>query len=540
MTIREITALRKSGRLEEAISAAKNEFAHNKNIYTAGALFWCLKDLAMHYSGDELVPIIETMTELYNDYCSGDPYMQNSLASLSQRALPHYSEILDAINKAKNNQSVNAEYRVIDELFKAGELDARLYNDFGWLTYYALKQTPLDDAHTRKELLHNYIMLDLPKPTILHSRILDEAIKVEHNTPLQFRIRDFVRLWGMNNLRDQDWEQFRTNDGNTYPSIVERLISVYAKELKTDGAEATDDFNNLVDEALIKYPHNQNMPYYKATVLISQGKKQEALAYYKDLILRFPSKYYLWQQSAELVDDADTRIGLLCKALSCGADDEFLGGVRMKLASLLIQKGMQPNAKFELEKYRQTYQAKGWNLKPEFVNTYSTLANIEQAESNNALYAKYALKADELIYSNIPTMLAVKADETLTEDRKRPGRQIAVWFLRTADTTIKLRKPTKYGLNRRTPNGAPFDVKVLDDKIVWIKEHEGAISEPWLKTDTGEVRLRINRNGRKFAIVADSYIGEKLLRGIRDGQVITLCSTRQDDGSWRAISISNP
>ena len=42
MTIKEITNLRKSGRLQEALEAANNEFSKNSNIYTAGALFWCL------------------------------------------------------------------------------------------------------------------------------------------------------------------------------------------------------------------------------------------------------------------------------------------------------------------------------------------------------------------------------------------------------------------------------------------------------------------------------------------------------------------
>ena len=55
------------------------------------------------------------------------------------------------------------------------------------------------------------------------------------------------------------------------------------------------------------------MPYFKATVLISQGKIQEALKYYKNLILQFPSKFYLWHQTAELIEDIDTKIGLLCK-----------------------------------------------------------------------------------------------------------------------------------------------------------------------------------------------------------------------------------
>jgi tetratricopeptide (TPR) repeat protein len=414
-----------------------------------------------------------------------------------------------------------------------------LYSDFGWLTYYALKQTAVGEVHKRKALLNQYLQLDLPKPSILHSLILVEAIKVEQNTPLQFRIRDFIRIWGLEHLREEDWEQYRTEEGNTLPSTVEKLIGVYTKELKTDGVESSEDFRQLVDKALVKYPKNQNMPYYKATVLISQGKVQDALTYYKTLILQTPSKFYLWNQTAELVEDIDTKIGLLCKALTCGADDEFLGGVRLKLASLLYLKGMRENAKHELERYRETYHNKGWNLKPEFWQIYNHISVVEKEVDNYMIYSEYAIKADEFIYSSLPTVVAVKVADTQCEDRNRPGRKNTIWILRTSSDTIRLRKPTKFQLSKHTPNGAIFDIKLQNGRIVWIKEHTGSLSVSWLKEISGDVLLRTDRNGKKYAIVSGSYVGENLLKGINDGQRIKFLSIKQQDGRWSAISIIN-
>lgn len=537
MTIKEITAIRKSGKLQEALAAAENEFACNANIYTVGALFWCLNDLAKQQNGNEAASTIERMETLYNDFCQGDNFMQKALATLSRKTQPHFQKLKNAVESAKFGNDIHADYRAIEDYFKAGKLDVSLYSDFGWLIYYALKQTSLTDAQTRKTMLFNYLKLNLPKPSILHSLILVEAIKVEQNTPLLFRIRDFIRLWGLENLRDEDWEQYHTEEGNTLPSSVEKLIRVYTKELKTDGVESPEDFSLLVDKALIKYPKSQNMPYFKASVLISQGKNSEALAYYKDLILRFPSKFYIWEQTAELVENIDTKIGLLCKALSCGADDEFLGGVRLKLSSLLIQKELAPNAKFELEKYRQTYQNKGWNLKSDFWQIYNQLTAVESANTNNETYAEFTIRADEFIYSSLPTALAVKIAETKNEDRNHPGRKIITWILRTENSIIRLRKPTKFQLNKRTPNGTIFDVKLQSDKIVWIKHHIGSISESWLKEHNGEAHIRTDRNGKKYAIISGSYISENLLQGIRDGQEIDVLSILQKDGRWSAVSI---
>lgn len=537
MTAKEINALRKSGHLKEALENAEIEFDNNANIYTAGALFWCLYDLVKHQSAGNTLAVTERMTSLYSDFCDGDEYMHKALSIISSRTQPLYQKLKKAIENGKKGEDISGEYNDIAAVFKDGILDGSLYSEFGWLIYYALKQTSPEQAFIRKKMLANYLELGLSKPSVLHSLILGEAIKLEKNTPLQFRIRDFIRIWGLESLRDEDWMQYQTENGHTLPSAVERLIGVYAKELKTDGVEAPDEFAELVDKALARYSNNQNMPYFKAIVLISQGKIEEATAYYKDMILRFPSKFYLWDQASDLVEDIDTKVGLLCKALNCGAEDEYIGSVRLKLALLLIQKNLKSNAKYELEKYRQTYQNNNWNLKYEFWNLYNQVISEESIDSNKSLYNIYANKADAFAYSGLPLVLAVKVAEAQNEDRNNPGRKITTWFLRTSDTTIRLRKPTKFGLKKRTVNGSVFDVRVHDNKIVWIREHVDKVSVSWLKEISGEVHLRTDRNGKKYAIIGGAYVSESLLMGIEDGREIKILSIQQKDGRWSAISL---
>ena len=74
---------------------------------------------------------------------------------------------------------------------------------------------------------------------------------------------------------------------------------------------------------------SQYMPFYKATVLKSRGKNAVALDYYRKLILKSPSKFYLWHQASALVEDADVRIALLCKAISTEKDESFIGRCRI-------------------------------------------------------------------------------------------------------------------------------------------------------------------------------------------------------------------
>lgn len=538
MTIKEITTLRKSGKLSEALQAAETEYSQNINPYTVSALYWCLNDLYKTQTPEDATATVCRMKSMCDKYGTNDELMQKALRAAELHIVPHYQEVKDAVSKAKNGGDAVRLYQQIIRIYNDGQLDLSLYSDFGWLTYYALKHTLLNDAYNRKLMLNQYLKLDLPKPSVLHSLILSEAVKVEQNTPLQFRIRDFMRLWGLENIRDDDWLQYKTAEGNTLPSLVEKLIGVYAKELKTDGVEASEEFSELVDRALEKYPTSQNMPYFKATVLISQGKHDEAVKYYRDLILRFPAKYFLWHQTALLVDDVDTRIGLISKALTSGEDEQYLGSVRLAMARTLLAKGDLPHAMHELNRYRDYYQSRGWNLKPEYWTVYNQMNGVAAADDNNTLYAKYSPLVDDFIYGGLAEHIAVKVSEKTLSDKKHPGRKIYVWILRTKEDTFKLKKPAKFGLGRRLKDGTPFKVKVHKNNIVWINTLESLPDTDWIKEVSGRIKLRTDRNGSTFSMIGGVYISKTLLTTIVDGQSVRVLAVKQKNDKWAAVSLT--
>lgn len=539
MTIREITDLRRNGHLDEALQAAETEFQRSDNVYTANAMFWCLNALYKTQSGEDAVATIERMRGIYKKYGENDEIMNRAMNSADTFMIPHSREIREAVNNVKESGNAIAIYNNFASIYESGELHESLYGELGWLVYYALKNTPLSNADDRKKLLNTYLKLNLERPSVLHSLILSEAIKVEQNTPLQFRIRDFIRLWGLDNLRDDDWEQFHTDTGHTLPSRVEKLIGVFAKELKTDGVEAPEDFAALVDKALERFSNNQNMPYFKATVLMSQGRRDEAVEYYRDLILRFPSKSYLWGHLAALTDDVDTKAGLLSKAITSGENEQFLGGVRLRMAALLLDKFNEAaHAKYELEKYRLLYQSLGWGLKPDFWNLYNRVDNVAAAEENDSIYSRFSPKAEDFIYSRLPEQFAVKVNDKQIEDRRRQGRRIQVWTLRTANGVVSLKKPASFGLDRRAKNGSVFSIRVHGGRIVWIKRLDSIPDVDWIKQEEGIVRFRTDRNGRPYAIIKSMYVGAALLNRVEENQRVKILALKQDDGRWSAVFLN--
>lgn len=453
----------------------------------------------------------------------------------------NYSEIRDqiksAIQKAHDGQDVEMQYDAFYNLFKTQQLDQSLYFDFGWLIYYMLKHVPSEQFTKRKKLLHAYLKLNLPKPSLLHSLILREAVKIEKETPLEFRIRDFMMLWGWDNIRDEDWNRFNTDGGKTASSLVEKLISVYAKEIKTDRVIPPEDFNKMVDKAIERYPDNQNMPSYKATILLALGDKTGAVTHYKKLLIKYPAKQFLWNEVADLVEDNELRIALVVKAIKAQRNEELFAKYRLKLTRLLLEKGLLQNAKYELEKYRQFYLSKGWHLNNEFRHTAATIPANVVAENTDELYTRYLPLIDDFIYCDIPRYIAIKISDKQIDDTRHPGRKLSQWTLRTKNEILRLSKPEKFGLDKRTKNGSPFEIRTLDGKVVWIKKsNSNPLEQDWIKKVEGTINIRTDRKGNPYAILEGVYISRKLLDGVSDNQNARIIALKQEDGRWSAIA----
>lgn len=309
-------------------------------------------------------------------------------------------ELKAAIEAGKQRQSVRETFEKFSALSKGKALDPSLHRDFGWLIYYSLRNTPLNSMLPRKRMLLLYLNLEMERPSLLHSLMLGEALKMKKTVPSQFRLRDFVALWGIENLREEDWEKFKPDKGHSPNSLVENLIGAYAKEIKSDKAEAPDEFGTLVDKAIETYRSNPHLPLYKGMVLVSQGKREEALEHYKTLLRRWPKKFFLWSNAEELVPykNLDVRIALLCKAMSMIRDRAFIGDIRLRLANAFYKKGLYANARYELEEYIRYYTSQGWKIK----NWCETLkARVEAAAPNQPAaptpYADYTPLADRFI-----------------------------------------------------------------------------------------------------------------------------------------------
>lgn len=394
-----------------------------------------------------------------------------ALTKISESNKELYGEIKEATEKVKTRGDLSPDllFRLRD-LLKAGSLEQNLHSSFGWLIYFRLKCPRPADFVAKKSELALYLQLQSTRPSTLHSLMLHEAVNLKKENHKAFKFINFLTLWGLDNLREEDWQQFEMKDGNKLPSLVEKIIAVYAKELSKTKATASPEINEMATRAMEKFPTNQYLPVYKAAICASLGQKEEALGYIRDSLMKQPTKSHLWRKAYELAAPVDHKIAFLCKAISLQKEEAFLGNSRHKLAGLLLRKGLPQFALLELQKYHQLYTSKRWSLRKEYDYLREKIPADVRPADDSEIFRKYMPLCEEFLYSALPAERVVKVGERRFDDKYHPGKQNLVWTMKTeGGDKIYLRNPASRGLNATAPDGTAFQAKITDGKIVWIK-----------------------------------------------------------------------
>lgn len=533
MSFKEVTALRKAGRLDEAIEMAQADLDFQRNSWTIKAMFWCLNDKSKIVTGDELESTVEAMHSLAEELDESDEYVNKALQSVDSKLIPHRDEVFRAVELAKQAGQEGAACAILDELYDKGQLDKSFFPNYGWTIYRALHADRSQDVHRRKSWLMRYLQLDLERPSLLHSIILGEAVNIERTTPLQFLFSGFLNMWGIENLRDEDWEGMDTEDHHHIPSLVEKVISVYTKEMAiTPQLTPSDEFNSVLDKALEVFPGNDDLPRYKAQLLIKAGNGEDAIEFYKKIIIRRPNKQYLWSELAGLVADKNLAISLLCNALAQNIKDEFAGKMRLHLASLLCDIGNTSQALDELEKVRSTYEQNQWRVPGEYYTIKNRVGNV-QPSGDTFFYRNNCLSGQNFVYGELPTVIMVKAGEK--KDIRPNGKQVFKWILWGENGTRITINPLQFSLPRRTNDGDLYEVAMREKRPVKVSKTNRE-APAWVKHVKGNLQVRSNRDGKIYGKVDDNYIPEFLLNDAKDGDTVHLTLIKDGD-KWKCASL---
>jgi hypothetical protein len=154
----------------------------------------------------------------------------------------------------------------------------------------ASKANPVSSVEMR-QLLAQYLKLaDIEKPSLLHSLVLFQVVKYYSNFA-DFNFTAFFRLWGPENLRQEDWKATKINE-IWLPSLADRVMSRLFKAMPSrfhEPINKDEQFDpqiahTLLDEALQRAKKPNKRHLQRALNLAYFERNSEAIAKYRELL----------------------------------------------------------------------------------------------------------------------------------------------------------------------------------------------------------------------------------------------------------------
>lgn len=222
MSLKEVTNLRKAGRLMEALTMACKDYDASHDAYSASALFWTLRVLCENAIAekdhDNAQTLYAKMQEVYEDMDDSDGIAERFLSSLESKVHPYGEEIARLLEEAKRGNTESA-FKRISEM-DCISLPKRLKDDVAWILFYHLRQTlPSLDQQAFEAILEHYFELGITRPSLAHSQILNQTLKFAGLHPT-FDLPAFLIKWGITSFRDED----RLTDPTFGLSLQDRAI----------------------------------------------------------------------------------------------------------------------------------------------------------------------------------------------------------------------------------------------------------------------------------------------------------------------------
>lgn len=225
----EIYDLRREGQLDEARRRAEEILRQDntdQDVWKAYA--WTLVDICKReqQSGnlEGARQISDYLSKLRFDttYDEFAETLVRKIQSLKLALNPFFAQIQEAKELSQNGDNDRA-WEIMSQLATAGNLPVEAHENYGWIIYKYLRDhlTTLNSIQVRTAL-RDYINLHNERPSALHSQILNFALNYSKQDD-NFKLVSFLRLWGPNNLRADDFDDSRGNDGKPIPSLMSRI-----------------------------------------------------------------------------------------------------------------------------------------------------------------------------------------------------------------------------------------------------------------------------------------------------------------------------
>jgi hypothetical protein len=530
MPAKEISELRKAGRLEAALSLARSELLNAEaNLELVEESNTIVRNMAIKAINEsKLIWPKRNISWVYYEYLK-----QNTSSE-------QFDSFIIWLNEIKNLHLPLEEKMLFEQLCW----------QVGKMAFSLIKNIPQD--HDKGIRLFEAInTFHFPKPSEGYSFLFKALHKLLKETNYYIKFADW---WNFENFAPEDFQKEQMPNGREVMAIAEQAYIAYAKHLLpkylTDGGILSGEISFDVDKVrdfLPKlkalgnsYPDFQYPGYFEAKLHLALGDTNKLL----DTLLPFAKKkqndFWVWEILAEAFsNDPEKVFACYCKALTCKSPEEMLVSLRQKMVTELKQRGFFSEAKTEIELLTNTRTKNGYKIPDEVKNWQNEdwYKNSIAKKDNLSFYKQYVQIAEEILFNDIAEELVFV--EFVNRDKK------VLNFIASEK---------KYGffkynhLNLYPQVGEVLKVRFLGGSVGSIykvcsalKVDNHVFKENFEKIVSGVVRIN---EGNNFGFIKDYYIHPDFVskHQLKNGDEITATIIKSFNKSkstwgWRVLTI---
>lgn len=356
---------------------------------------------------------------------------------------------------------------------------------------------------------------------------------------------EFVNWWGLENFKQEDYFKFILDNGRKIPSTVESIYIAISKNLLKPPLNIADieSFIPKIAQICVNYPEMQYPPYYHAKLMIAIGNKDEFLKAFIPFVKKKKNDFWVWDLLSEaFYNGSEEYFSCLCKSALCRAPEKFIGNVREKIAKCFVVKQMYPEAKFEFLKIIETREKEGWVLRDKHFGwqNFKWWNNTQATKSNLDIYEKHVSVAQGLLFADTP-------EEILVIDTVNTQKLVFNFIVSKEKYGF-----TSYRKHKIAPEiGEVYAVRFInktDDKsnfykiLSIIKTTKKPSSEIY-KNVEGIIEIR---NGNSFGFVDNVFVSPQLIGRLKlqngekvNGSALQTFNTRRKAWGWNLVNITN-
>lgn len=269
---------------------------------------------------------------------------------------------------------------------------------------------------------------------------------------------DFLDWWNLDKLTDEDYTPYRMDNGRTIMSVAERAFIAKSKALlRLNDLGRIEEFLPQMDNLMENHPEMTYPGYFYGKLLLSLGSTQDdALRVILPFARRKATEFWVWQLLSDVfTNEPDKQLACLLRAVNCRTQENFLGKVRIKLATLFIQRNQLDCAKYQIDRVTQCYLSQGWHLPYEidcwihqpWINTVAPNANapIDYMSITNTILCagtKEAVAVVTYYDQNSRKATLIYGREKRTSQRLRfkvgPGAVLKINYITEADGNLRI------------------------------------------------------------------------------------------------------